>query len=349
MVVLFDGPVSPDALTTFVREVPVNSDLAFLREFPVLPTDKNYVDFAEIVRTNRTARYRNFDGRLHVSERDTGSERRVKLPPLSSSLVMGEYERLQLEFARTGGTNRAALANAVYNDAENLTREVQARLELAWGDTLTDGKFTFLGASGEPAGEADFGVPVTQIVAPAGALWSNLAAAVPFTDVRTWFDVLRAAGNAGIQMEIRTSLRMMRYFQRNTEVINAIKGAQTGSTYVTLSDVNALLASDGLPQFGEPLDSSVDVDGVSTRIVPDDRVLILPVDKRQLGYLSTGITVTALELVESNQSDLAFSDAPGIVGVVEHSGPPTKKFTYVDCVAMPILANARRLLIADAA
>ena len=37
-------------------------------------------------------------------------------------------ERLQLEFARTAGTNEQALARSIYNDAQNLTNEVKNRL-----------------------------------------------------------------------------------------------------------------------------------------------------------------------------------------------------------------------------
>ena len=72
MAIFFDAPVAPDDLTTFVREVPTNSQLTLSQLFPVRLVDDNTVDFAEIIRTNRTARFRSFDGRIHVSERDTG-------------------------------------------------------------------------------------------------------------------------------------------------------------------------------------------------------------------------------------------------------------------------------------
>lgn len=344
MAIFFDAPVAPDDLTTFVREVPNNSQLILSALFPVRYVDDNTVDFAEIIRTNRTARYRSFDGRIHVSERDTGSEKRVKLLPLSTSLAMGEYERLQLQFARTGGTNQAALANAVYNDAENLTREVQARIEQAWGDVLTDGKLT-INENGFQ-GEADFGVPAGQLVAPAGALWSNTSTSVPLTDLQTWTDVYVAA-NGVPPATFQTSLAVMRLLQSNTQVINAVHGAAAGRTFVTLVELSNLLASMGLPVPRPAYDSQVDVDGAQTRTIADDRVVFLPQDISALGYTAYGLSATALELVNSNQSDLSFSNAPGIVGVVEKSGPPYKSFTFVDAVAMPILANARLLMIAD--
>lgn len=345
MSIFFDAPVEPDALTTFVREVPFGTDLALSRMFPTRLYQTNTVDFAEIVRTNRTARYRSFDGRLHVSERDTGSEKRVKLAPLSSSLSMGEYERLQLEFARAGGTNQAALANAVYNDAENLTREVHNRLEQAWGDTLTDGKLTI--SENGYAGEADYGVPANHLVAPATA-WSTIATATVLTDLLAWSDTYKATtGQAPATME--TSNRVQRLMQRNAEVIAAVAGTNTGRTRVTQAELNDLLASEGLPTIRPTYETSVDVDGTPTRVIPDDRVLFLPADLASLGHTAMGLSATALELVNSNQSDLSFEQSPGIVGVVIKSGPPFRQFTYVDAVGQPVLTNARFLLIADVA
>ncbi|WP_394620943.1 major capsid protein [Lentzea sp. JNUCC 0626] len=157
MAIFFDAEVSPDALTAFVREVPMPANLAISNAFPTRTVDDHKVDFREVVHTNRTAKFRAFDGAISTMGRDGGSEYEVSLLPLSNSINMGEYERLQLQFARTGGTNKAALANAIYNDAQNLVASIRNRIELAWGDVLTDGKLTISenGLTGA-AGEADF-------------------------------------------------------------------------------------------------------------------------------------------------------------------------------------------------
>lgn len=344
MAIIFDGPVTPDDSIDFVREVPTPSNLALLTEFPTVEQDDNTVDFSEIVRTNRTARFRSFDGRVHVSQRDTGSDGRVKLLPLSSSLSMGEYERLQLEFARTGGTRVEALARAVYNDAENLTREVQNRLEQAWGDVLTDGKLTI--NENEFRGEADFGVPANHLVAP-GTAWSNTATATALTDLRNWTDTYIAT-NGSAPERAKASLAVLRLLQRNKEVIDAVYGSTQGRTQVRMQELNDLLRDEGIPAFDAAYDTRVDVDGTSTRVIPDDRVLFMPSDLRELGFTAMGVSATALELVNSGKVDLSFEDAPGIVGViVKEDGVPFRQYTYVDAVAMPILADAKRLLVAD--
>lgn len=345
MAIFFDAPVEPDALTTFVREVPVNRNgqtRRLLGMFNRRFVDKNEVDFAEIVKTNRVARYRSWDGRIHVSTRDTGSEKRVPLPPLSSSLNMGEYERLQLEFARTGGTNEQALARSIYNDGEILTNEVLNRLELAWGDLLTDGKFTMM--SSEGGLEADYGVPAGQLISAATA-WTDTANAKALTDLIAALDVYVAAN--GQPGALLTSQAIVRLLQQNAEIIAAAAGTQTGRTRINLTELNDLFSSEGLPELLPAFDENLDVDGTTTRVMTDDKLVFLPPNLDDLGETYFGVTATALELVNSNESDLSFEDASGIVGVVEKVGPPYRQFTFVDACAMPVLTDSRKLLVMD--
>lgn len=348
MPIVFDGPVEPDAITTFVREVPVTDGFVLNQLLPDRTFDDIEIDWEEVTRTNRTARYRTYDGRIHVSHRDAGTSKKVKLPPLSSSLNMGEYERLQIQFARTGGTRLQALERAIYNDSENLTREVLNRIELARGDALTDFKFTMMGSgSNEPGLEADYGAPAGHLVAPA-ILWTDTTNAVPLTNLVTWTDTWVADNGGARPGGFWTSLRMARLMQRNKEIIDAVHGATAGRTRVTMTELNDLLESEGMPAV-RTYDGKVDVDGVETPIIPDDRFLITPANPGDLGYTAMGISATALELVNSDQSEMSFEEAPGIVGVVIKEGPPFREFTFVDGVGMPVITNPRGLIVADAA
>lgn len=347
MAILFDAPVEPDALTTFTREVPLNrtgQTRRLLSMFSRLDVDDNKVDTATIIKTNRVARFRSWDGSIHKSQRDTGSERTVQLPPLSTSLDQGEYETLQLQFARNGGTNQQALARSVYNDAETLTNEVLNRLELAWGDLITDGKLTMLTANGEPALESDYGVPSDQLIT-VGTAWTTVATAPALDDLIAAYDLyVSRYGEAG---SLLASRRAQRLLTQNVQFINAIKGAQTGVTRVTLAEIGDRLASEGLPPLAPAFDESLDVDGVTTRVLAEDKLVFLPPDLDALGRTAMGVTATALELVESNESELSFEEAPGIVGVVEKVGPPYRKFTFVDACGMPVLIDSARLMTMD--
>jgi hypothetical protein len=341
--ILFDGPVTPDALTTFVRNVPLPDTFGLTAMFPTITKQDNQLNFAEIVRTNRTARFRAFDGRLHVSQRDSGSQRFVKLLPLSTSFSMGEYERLQLEYARTGGTNMQALANSVYNDGQNGTREIQARLEQAWGDVLSDGKLTINEEGFQ--GEADYGIPVSQVVTAAISWVSSPTTSDPLADMLAWSDTYFL--NNGLRLvHLVTSLTVQRALQVNTKLINAIKGAQTGVTRVSLAEINALFASEGCPTFVDYYGTQVDVDGTPTLVFPANKIAMLPANPGDVGATVMGLSATALELMNSSESDMSFEDAAGIVGVIEKTGPPYRQFTFIDAVGMPVLTTARLFMVA---
>lgn len=345
MPIAFDAVVSPDDMTEFTRDVPVDPTLQFLAEFPRYESDDNSINWGEIIRTNRTAKYRSWDGRIHVSERDGSSSKKVALAPLSTSLSQGEFETLQLEFARNRGTAYDRLGVAAYNDAERLTREIQARLELAWGDVLSDGILTINELGG--AGIADFGVPANQKVA-AATVWTDHDTATPLTDLEAWNSVYRAANgfDAG---RIKTSRARRKDFLRSSEVIDAVFGSTAGRTRVTLTEANELLDGEGLPTFDEPYDTSVVVDDQEVRVFPENKLALLPADLEQLGSTAWGVTATALELVKSEKADMTFEEAAGIVGIIDQIGPPYREFVYVDAVAMPVLWNSRRLMIATVA
>lgn len=343
MAIVFDGPVAPDALTTFVREVPTPADQVLNLILPDRVLNRNQVDLSELTRTNRTARFRAFDARLHVSERDVSLTKQVKLPPLSSSISVGELERLQIEFARLGGTNTSAIVDAIYDDATNLTREIRARMEQARGDVLTDGKFTLAG-EGNLTMEADFGVPANHIVT-AATPWTTVATADVIGDLTSWVNTYIAT-NGSRPTGIITSTRVVNAMLQNA-AIRTLSASLAGSPgLVTRPALDAALAAFGLPPIALVYDSKVDVDGVTTNVLPDDRVILFGQD---VGYTAWGVTATGLELVNAAQTDLSFEDAPGIVGVVIKEGPPFRQFTFVDAVGMPVLENPRRLFVADVA
>lgn len=343
MALVFDGPVTPDALTAFVREVPSPADQVLNTILPDRVLNRNTVDLSALTRTNRTARFRAFDARLHVSQRDVVEQKTVKLPPLSSSLSVGELERLQLEFARLGGTNQAAIVDAIYDDATILTREVRARMEQARGDVLTDGKFTLAG-EGNLTMEADFGVPANHIVAP-GVVWSNTGAATIIEDLTAWVTTY-VATNGSRPVGMVVSTRVMNFMLTNSGIRTLAASLAGAPGLVTRPALDAALQAFGLPPVALVYDSQVDVDGVTTKVIPDDRVILFG---DNVGYTAWGLTATALELVNAAQTDLSFADAPGIVGVVIKEGPPFRQFTFVDAVGMPVLENPRRLFIADVA
>lgn len=344
MAIFFDAPVSPDALTAFVREVPMPANLSLSNAMPTRQIQGDTVNFRNVVHTNRTATFRTFDGRIGTMARDGGSESEVSLLPLSNSLNMGEYERLQVQYARLKGGNVSALADAIYNDAQNLVASIRNRIEVAWGDVLTDGKLTV--NEGGYVGEADFGVPATNL--PTAAISWTDKTALALDDLIAWQEAYAKVAGNGEAGALRTSRRVVRALQVNTQMVNAIKGTANGNTFarVTVEEINSFLSSEGLPTVSILTDLELDVDGTATRVIADNKVALTPANLGDLGYTAYGVSATSLELVNASVSDMTFADAPGIVGIVEKVGPPYRSFTFVDAVAMPILEKPDRLFVA---
>lgn len=345
MAIFFDAPVIPDALTAFVRNVPVsNQSTPLLSMFPSTTTQNNEIDLSQLTKLNGTAAFRSFDGRIHVADRQPASGGRLKLPAISDSLNQGEYERLQIEFARTGGSREQALVDAIYDDGGILARNVQNRLELAVGDVLADGVLSI--DDDDFKATVDYGVPASN-KPTAGTLWTNAAADI-LGDLTSWVDTY-VDENGFVPDSLLLSRQRVRNMLTNDAIIAAVAGAQTGRTRVTLAELEELLDSEGLPANIVTYDNQYDVDGTATRGFPANKVAFLPPNLGDLITVVHGISATALELAQSQEADFSMSDAPGTVAVVIKEGPPFRQFVFVDGVAIPALQNANRLFAATIA
>lgn len=345
MALFLDGPLPLEDVLTFTQQVPLPSSNMLTQMFPRRDYASDEIDFATITRTNRAAKFRNWDGNYWVSPRDTGSEKRVRMLPLGGQLGVGEYERRQIEFARVGGTIQSILVDAIYNDLENLTRYVQNRVELAWGDVLTDGVLT-INENGVQQ-QVDYAIPGSNLVT-ASTLWSTTATADPLADLIAWYDVYVGLNGAG-PGQFLCSLQTVRQLMVNAKLIGAIKGTNTGATMVTLDEISGLFASYGLPPISmqSVYNSNFDVDGVSTKPLPVNKFLFLPSDLSELGFTAWGTPTTVMEL---NANNVQVQSAAGIIGIlVREEQPPFQKRTFVDAVALPVLADPRKILVATVA
>ncbi|SDD59026.1 Phage major capsid protein E [Mycolicibacterium neoaurum] len=352
MALFLDGPVPLEDTIAFTQQVPLPSNNRFTNMFPTRMYDTDEIDFATITQTNRTAKFRNWDGSFWVAPRDTGSEKRVRMLPLGGQLSVGEYERRQKEMARYGGTIQNILVDAIYDDLTNLTRYAQNRVELAWGDVLTDGVLT-INENGVQQ-QVDYGIDSSQKVT-ASTLWSNHAASTPLTDLIAWTGVYSAV-NGAPQGQFVTSSAVVQHLMQNTQLINAIKGDQTGVTWLSINEINGFLSGFGIPPFVVPTDgqpggsvynSSFDVDGSTVPVIATNKLLFLPSDLSTLGFTAWGTPTTSLEL---NANNVQVETAAGLIGIlVREEQPPFRKTTFVDGVVLPVLADPRKILIATVA
>jgi hypothetical protein len=341
--VIVDDYIEPAVLTGFVRNVPSPVNLVLNQFLP----DRQIADieaaFDMVTRTNRAAQFRAWDTETPIGERDKFQRSKVKLPPLGQKTPIGEYERLQLERIRTGGDNRDGYVRAIYDDAEINTRAVLNRMELARGDVLVDGKFTLSGENGLTI-EADFGVPGDHLVTAATA-WSDHTNSTPLQDLKTWVDkyVDDTGERPGTMVTSNTVINNMVLSQEIRELFTTPYGVPN---LITLPQLNQVLQAFSLPQIFE-YNTQLQVNGVNQRVIPNDRVILLPADPSTLGFTAWGITAEALELATGDNPGLLFEDLPGLVGVVLKEGDPVRVWTKVGAVGMPMITDPLRLMVAD--
>lgn len=333
---LFDL-ADPAVLTEYVRELPQPAEIGLNRYLPDRVIDDVEALIDEVQRTNRAAKFRAFDAETPVGKRDSIVRKKVGLPPLGQKTVVGEWERLQLE--RLQGRNDSALKRTIYDDVEVNARAVRIRMELARGDVLADGKVTIT-ENGLVGLEADYGLPVGHSVT-AATTWATASVDIP-TELGGWLDTYADAG--GMAGRLVASRTVARYMLSNDKFrqLAAVNGYVPST--LSLGQLNSVLESYGWPPV-EVYNSSFDVDGVTTRAIAVDKLLILPENPSDLGYTAWGITAEALELVEANR--LSFEDAPGLVATVMKESDPVAVWTKVGAVGMPVLTNPRRLMVAD--
>ncbi|MER5608348.1 major capsid protein [Micromonospora tulbaghiae] len=339
-----DEYITPAQLTSYAREVPMPAELILERFLPNRQINHIEAAIDEVTRTNRTAKFRSWDTPEHIGRRDQFESRKIKLPPLGQILPVGEYEQLQLALARTGGNDRAAMIEAIYDDTDNNVRSIYNRIELARGDVLQDGAFTLVNEEGLTL-EADFGLEEDNDVAPAGELWSNHDEATPLTDMRPWM-VHYARKNGSRPGYAVMSETVIADLAASKEVRQAAAGSATFMPpFVTDEALAAIFRQNRFPTI-VPYDTMFDVDGVAKRVIDEGKVIFLPQNPSTLGFTAWGITAHALALTGSTNPQLAFSQAPGIVAVNIREGNPPRVHTLASAVCMPMITDPRKLMVA---
>lgn len=285
--------------------------------------------------------YRAFDTPAPIARRQGVSRVRGELPPLSRKIQIGEEERLRLrqlqENGGAGANNR--LVDQIYRDAENMARAINARLELARGEALYTGKLV-LAENGVKA-EVDYGMPAGNKVSAAVA-WSNFATADPLGDLLTWMEAYVDETDGATPGEIQTSTKVKGYLLRNEKMQRIVRGDT--ERVLNEEELNNQLRISGLPPIST-YDTKVRVNGVSTRTIPEDRLLFLPDDGEPLGETQFGVTAESMRLVAAGQ--LGAEDAPGLVAVIEETFDPVATWTKAAAIALPVLANPELVLSAD--
>lgn len=347
MAVLWDAALPPEAITTFARNVPLDQSYILNRILPDRYISDIEVSVDEVTITRQAAKYRPWDKGPAPLTRGSYVTKKVALPPLGGFLGKGERERLELERLNTGGQRAERIRDAIYDDAKIAVDAVNARVEIARGDLLTDGKVNI--DENDTVVEADFGVPGSNFGATLTS-WATVGSATPLSDMRAWVKAYRALNgfNPG---GFFTSEDVFFNMMENQAIRDLYGGpnALNAPDVVTEDQIASTLRARRLPPLLFTYDAQVNVDGATVDILPSDKIFFVPPAGVELGYTAWGITATALELARAGaQGKETFRAGSGIVGIVDKDvRPPYREEVVVDACALPVLTNPKALMVMD--
>lgn len=269
------------------------------------------------------ATFRSYDAESPIGDRPSSARVTGELPPISRKIRLGEYDSLRLRNAD------GSIVSAIYNDAERMALSIAARMELARGEALTTGKLV-LNENGVIA-TVDFGRAAGHTVT-AGILWSTIATADVIADMTAWVATYTTANGVPPGAAL-LSTQTMGNIQRNAK-ISVTVGSLAGSPgIVTRTGIDAAMAAYGLPPL-VVVDEQVNVAGVATRVIPVNKVVLVPPTSTELGATLYGVTAEASE----PGYNLAGSE-PGVVAGSYKTDDPVAVWTKAAAIALPVLAN----------
>lgn len=289
-------------------------------EFRIRKGALNDVDAAE---------YRAWDTPAPMTGRPGTSRISGSLGPVSRQIPLGEEEYLR-QRALDRETNDPII-DAIFEDAERMTRAVQARIELARGDLIDDGVVTI--AENGLVIEADFGRDATM--SPTVAVdWSDPTATI-ITELLTYQETYEDH-NGTLPGMLVVPRSMVGNFALNQEFLDYASYAGTTPSRVNRQTIDNILSAEGLPPI-RVYDGQFRVDGTRTRVLNEDKVYFMPPPGEPLGATYYGTTAEALKLRAKGL--IARDAAPGIVAVVTETDHPVQTFTVGTAIALPAMPN----------
>lgn len=273
----------------------------------------------------------------------SGEERKrqlIELPKLGRKTRVSEYDQLR---SRGRDSDENVLQTVLRQAAIN-ARAVSDRMEVARGAVINAG-IAAIDENGFLA-NSDFGRDPSLTVT-ADVLWSVSATASPLSNFRTWCDIM---GDLNGERP-GAALMSQRAFNAMTTCaeFRALAATTAGTPAIVTRDyVQQVLTSFNLPPV-IVFDRKVRVAGTVRRVIPDNKVFLLPapVDPNDAEGTDLGGTWWGQTLESSEPNyDIAEEDRPGIVMGNYKDDDPLGVWVKSSAIGLPVLANANLSLAA---
>lgn len=279
------------------------------------------------------AQFRAYDAEPEVGKAPTGRRVTLELPALGQAIPVSEYAQL-----RGRNASDEAVQASILRTTERVVQAVSDRVERLRGTVLATGRATIDQVNFKT--DDDFGRRAEHTVT-AGTLWTT-SGADRLADLQAWFDLYVESNGVepgSLVMSTRAFRALAAGDQFQVQLING------GARPATEADVQAIVQGSGLPPIVR-----YDRRTSAGRVLPDDRVLMLPapVEPTDSEGTELGATFWGQTLTSTDPSyGIEDSEQPGVVaGVYRNEKPPMIAEVISDAIALPVLANANLSLAA---
>lgn len=286
------------------------------------------------------AKFRAYDAEPEIGRRPNRKRVTLELPALGQNIPVSEYEQLRLR----GDVDDALALATIQNATDIVVRAVADAIERLRGIVLATGKATIDQDNFES--DDDFGRPAAHQLEVDGADEWDTASVSRLEYLQMILDIYRDTTGED-PGAIVGSNRVFRALASGDEFQTQLLNG--GARPATEQQVQDTISGAGLPPFYR-YDRRVSVNGVATRVLRDDTLLLLPapVDPDDWQGTDLGATFWGRTLTSTAPGwGIEDSEQPGIVaGVYRNEKPPMGIEVISDAIGLPVLANADRSLAA---
>ncbi|WP_405620220.1 major capsid protein [Streptomyces sp. NBC_00076] len=279
--------------------------------------------------------YRAFDAESDIGSRSGAARVSGELPPISRKYPLSEYDQIKM---RNVDTQKAEIRDAMEADSIKGVTAIAARTELARGDAIFNAGVT-INENRVSAG-VDYGRNPAHSVT-AATVWSSTETALAYDNLMAWLDVYNDT-NGDLPAFTLMSRKIYNFLRRNKQIRElAYRGASTSPTVLTRDDLNNILGDFDIPPV-QIYDAKVSVDGVATRVTPEDKICFMPAQGDALGKTLWGVPV------EANDPRYGLAgDAAGVAVGAYKSEDPQTVWTRATAIVLPVVGAPDLTFVAD--
>jgi len=286
-----------------------------------------------IKKSNHIAAMIGYGSEPPVIDRDAVASKMGEIAKMGLKYIATEEELLALNQARSGSERSAMIERLVAKGAD-LVQAIQRRVDVAKMEAIAKGKFEYNKNGAKIV--VDYNIPADQKIAlTSGNDWAEVDHDV-IGDLLEWNNKYKDVNGKQADVILLTS-EIQALLLKNTVIVNEARGLNSGSTRVSVDELNTVLGGYGLPPIQVVSHRKITVKDIYTG--QDEEIEFYPVNR--VVFVSEGLGNFLYGPTVENEFQ------PGIVLQAYDKQEPIQSILRVAAAGFPVVEAPSLLLHAD--